>query len=251
MINRKRSNFIDHSWVLSENPFSSNNIFSSKKKIKIKISPHITYANSQYIMHELKKDHVFITCINPIGHIIKNKLENTMRTNSFIVEESYNLSEVNTWLQLWDMDVEMVEYRDNILKYLSANDCYVSLAWYIDKIRQIKKDDFDKIEAVKIILKEAVRNNNYDIIQYIAVEFGNDFSYLSNDSSIIESICALAAMQNVNKDYCIKTIQYLDNYKFFSGILYPDRMLKMISILFKEMGHKKCSDIINKYLHNN
>ena len=250
MINRKRPDFVDHFWVLSEAPFSSNNIFSPKRKYKIKTIPPTIYTNSQYIMHELKNTHMFITCINPKGHVIKNKMENIMKTDTFIVIDSYDLSEISTWTSLWDIGVEMFEYSNIILKYLSSNDFYIPLTWYIDKIEQIKKDRYNKKELVKTILNEAIRNNNPDIIQYIAVEFGNDFSYLNDEPSIIESIYELAATQNVNHDYCIKVIRQLDEYKIFSSILYSDRILRIVFLLFEEMGHTECASIINKYLHD-
>ena len=250
MINRKRSDFIDHFWTLSEKPFSPNSIFSQKRKYRIKASNPLVYTNSQYIMNELKNTDMFISHISPSGNITKNIIENIMATDSFIVEESLNLSEVNTWLKLWDMDVGMVEYSNNILKYLSANDYYTVLVWYVDKIKQIEKEDFDKNEIVKNILNEAIRNNNPDIIQYIAIEFGDNFSYLTDKISVIESVCELASMQNVNQDYCINVIGYLDKYGFFSSILYPDKMLRMIYILFEEMGHKQCASIIHKYFQD-
>lgn len=243
MIDMRYTDFKNTYWKLLEVP-ESQHISNTISNI-FYTSRHIFSAMTEKTLHIQRID------IPDDVEIIKN-IDNSheLTANKINLRTIYDLTNLNSWEMLWTHYVDVFTYYDKILYTLSANELYPILNWYINKMKEILKNEFSIDDIMIPILEGAISYNNTHVLLYVIKELSSDLSKYGTEKNSIIAVARLAARPNTKQDYCYHTMKLLIDHNFFANSPNINITLGTNAVMFHAMGHVDTYNMIQKYINN-
>lgn len=245
MIDRRKPDYEDYYWILLKdyNQWKEGETLHQEEGFKF-------YPN-QYIFEKLCNEDRYVIKISPVN---KNEMHryssfsHAYTSTDIVIDRILELFSMEAFEELWNKNVEIFKYTDDLISFFSTNGYYRPLAWLVEKCMKFQKDSFDKDKVAKDILLHAIPNNNSDLIDYITHNLEPDLSIFESDNDIMTAISKLIANQEGQKDFCYDMIDRLLSGGIFKDSYKATFMIQMYITMCSTIGHTRTSDRLEKFL---